>query len=118
LRIKRFEDLIAWQKGQDLAVEVYELFGNNKDYGFKDQICRASVSISNNIAEGFDRGSDADFSRFLNFSRTSCNEVKSMSYLARRLKYISEEQKNAMIGQTEEVSKIIHGLIQSLLPRK
>ena len=63
--IKRFEDIIAWQKAQDLAVEVYSVFKNLRDFGFKDQITRASVSISNNIAEGFDRGSDADFIRFL-----------------------------------------------------
>ncbi|MBY0424691.1 MAG: four helix bundle protein [Cytophagales bacterium] len=63
--IQRFGDIIAWQKAQDLAVNIYSLFENLKDYSFKDQICRASVSVSNNIAEGFDRSSDAEFSRFL-----------------------------------------------------
>ena len=93
---------------------VYGIFGGSKDYGFKDQICRAAVSVSNNVAEGFDRGSDADFTRFLNIARTSCHEAKSMAYLARRLDYINENQKNGLIGQTEETSKIIYGLIQSL----
>ena len=89
MRIQRFEDLIAWQKGQDLAVEIYSVFRNSKDFGFKDQICRAAVSVSNNIAEGFDRQSDAEFSRFLFISISSCSEVKSMLYMAYRTEKLS-----------------------------
>ncbi len=66
--IQKFEDIVAWKKAQDLAVEIYSVFRTSKDYGFKDQICRATVSISNNIAEGFNRSSNADFSRFLYIS--------------------------------------------------
>lgn len=65
MKILRFEDIIAWQKGQEFAVEIYRLFRSLKDYGFKDQICRAAVSITNNIAEGFDRKSDAYLQSFL-----------------------------------------------------
>jgi four helix bundle protein len=82
LRIQKFEDIIAWQKAQDIAVEIYSVFKNNKDFGFRDQIYRAAVSISNNIAEGFDRSSDAEFVRFLYISLGSCSEVKSMLYLS------------------------------------
>jgi S23 ribosomal protein. len=85
MTLKRFEEIIAWQKAQDLAVDIYAQFKDSKDYGFKDQICRAVVSISNNIAEGFDRKTDADFSRFLSIAFSSCSEVKSMIYLAQRL---------------------------------
>lgn len=112
--IKRFEDIIAWQKAQDLAVEVYSVFKNVKYFGFRDQITRASVSISNNIEEGFDRGIDADFIRFLNFARTSCNEVKSMAYLAYRLDYITKEVRDQFLERCEEESKIILGRINSL----
>jgi four helix bundle protein len=80
MAIKRFEDIIAWQKVQDYAVNIYSIFGKSKDYGFKDQICRATVSISNNIAEGFDRNSNADFVRFLYYSVSSCSETKSIKY--------------------------------------
>ena len=66
--IQKFEDVIAWQKSQDLAVKIYHSFNSLKDFGFKDQICRTAVSISNNIAEGFDRSSNADFVRFLYIS--------------------------------------------------
>jgi four helix bundle protein len=90
MKIKSFEEIVAWQKAQNLAVEIYSSFKEVKDFGFKDQIFRAVVSISNNIAEGFDRSSDADFVRFLYISLGSCSEVKSMLYLAVKLNYISE----------------------------
>jgi four helix bundle protein len=114
MAIQKFEDIIAWQKAQDLAVEIYSSFYMLKDFGFKDQICRASVSISNNIAEGFDRSSDADFCRFLYIATSSCSEVKSMLYLAERLNYIDKEKKEGLLQKGEEVSKIIRGLTKSL----
>lgn len=112
--IQKFEDIIAWQKAQDLAVDVYSEFRNLKDYGFRDQICRASVSVSNNIAEGFDRNSDADFARFLYFAIASCSEVRSMLYLSARLEYISEDKKSDLLSKSEEVSRIIRGLLKSI----
>jgi four helix bundle protein len=111
---KKFEEIIAWQKAQDLAVNIYNVFLNNKDIAFKSQICRAAVSISNNIAEGFDRSSNADFIRFLFISFSSCSEVRSMLYLAYRLKYITENEQNDLQIKANEVSKIIWGLIKSL----
>jgi four helix bundle protein len=88
MHIVKFEDIIAWQKSQNFAVEIYDVFSELRDWDFRNQICRASVSISNNIAEGFDRSSNADFIRFLYFSLASASEVKSMLYLSLRLKYI------------------------------
>lgn len=113
MKIVKFEDLIAWQKSQDLAVEIYQEFDNLEDYGFKDQIRRAVVSISNNIAEGFDRKSTADFSRFLYYSISSASEIKSMLYLSIRLKYIPDEKARSLINDANEVSKILRGLIRS-----
>jgi four helix bundle protein len=114
MQIQKFEDIIAWQKAQSFSVAIYHAFEKIKDYAFKDQICRASVSISNNIAEGFDRSSDADFARFLYMALGSSSEAKSMLYLAVRLKYISEETKNELIEQSDEISKIIRGFIKVL----
>jgi len=114
MAIQKFEDIIAWQKAQDLAVEIYAVFRTSKDFGFRDQICRAVVSVSNNIAEGFDRSSDADFKRFLYISIASCSEVKSMLHLAEKLTYISDEQKVNLLKNADEVSKITRGLIKSL----
>ena len=114
MAIKRFKDTIAWQKAQSYVVNIYSLFGKNTDYSFKDQICRAEVSISNNIAEGFDRNSDVDFMRFLYYSISSCSETKFMLYLTEKLNYISSVQMNNLLNQTSEISKILHGLINSL----
>jgi four helix bundle protein len=117
MRIERFEDLIAWQKAQDIAVEVYTIFSPSKDWGFKDQIQRASVSISNNISEGFNRYSILEYIRFLNIAHTSCNEVKSMCYLAFRLNYLSLTERDKLLSMCNEVSKIINGLVYSLKKR-
>ncbi|HVZ96465.1 MAG TPA: four helix bundle protein [Chitinophagaceae bacterium] len=87
--VLRFEDLIVWQKSQDLACNIYKLFAHIKDYSFKDQICSATVSISSNIAEGFDKSSTKEYLQFLEISGTSANEVKSLLYLSSRLKFIS-----------------------------
>ncbi len=70
-KIISFEDIIAWQKSQELAVKIYIAFGSLRDFGFKDQICRASVSVSNNIAEGYARESKIEFNRFLNIAKSS-----------------------------------------------
>lgn len=114
MKIKKFEDIIAWQKAQDLAFDVYSAVKELKDCGFRDQICRAVISISNNIAEGFDRSSDADFKRFLYMALGSSSELRSMLYLAKKFNYISEEQFKSLFLKTDEVSKIIRGLIKSL----
>ena len=111
MTILKFEDIFAWQKAQDLAFEIYKVFGSIKDYGFKDQICRAAVSISNNIAEGFDRSSNTEFVRFLYIALASCSEVKSMLYLSEKLNYTTNVQNTILLEQTSEVHKMIRGLI-------
>ena len=114
MAVKKFEDIIAWQRAQDLAIEIYKTFKELKDYGFKDQICRATISISNNIAEGFDRSSNADFKRFLYISLASSSEVKSMLYLAERLGYLKKEGAELLRENCSEISKIITGFIKSI----
>lgn len=114
MKIRYFEDLIAWQKAQDFTVHIYASFDNNKDWDFRNQICRAAVSISNNIAEGFERSSNIDFRRFLFIALSSCAEVKSMLYLAQRLNYLSKEETDSLMTQSTEILKIIKGLINSL----
>lgn len=114
MAFQRFEDIIAWQKAQDYGVIIYKLFQEIKDYSFRNQICSAVVSISNNIAEGFDRSSNAEFKRFLYYSIGSCSEVKSMLYLAQRLEYITLDELKENIENGNEISKIIRGLIKSI----
>ena len=114
MKVIRFEDLIAWQKAQDLAVMIYEKFYQSKEFSFKDQIFRASVSVSNNIAEGFERSSDKDFARFLFISKGSNAEVKSMLYLAQRLQFINEQDLKIGLSLCDEIGRILNGFINSL----
>ena len=110
--IKKFEDIIVWQKAQDFSVEIYSLIRNNRDFSFRDQITKASVSISHNIAEGFDRRTKPDFKRFLYFAKASNSEVRSMLYLSIRLDFIGEQKANDLIQDSNEISKMITGLIK------
>ncbi|MDB5258770.1 MAG: hypothetical protein JWM14_3465 [Chitinophagaceae bacterium] len=114
MKIRKFEELKSWQKAQDLAVIIYSEFGTLRDFGFKDQITRATVSISNNIAEGFDRNSTADFCRFLSIALASCSEVRSMLYLSERLNYLSNEKRQGLAEETNEIARMITGLIKYL----
>ncbi len=114
MRIKKFEEIQAWQKAQELAITIYSEFKNSKDFGFRDQICRSVVSISSNIAEGFERSSDADFARFLYISLGSCSELKSLTYIAIKIGYINDDKSKKIISTTNEISKMIQGLIRFL----
>ena len=114
MAVQKFEDLLVWQKSQDLAVSIYNAFNDSYDFSFRDQIKRASVSVSNNIAEGFDRNSNADFSRFLYFALASNSEVRSMLYLSTRLNFLDKDGSIKLIEMTNEISKMLHGLIKSI----
>jgi four helix bundle protein len=116
MKIDKFEDIIAWQKSKFLTIEIYKIFSSLKDYGFKDQIQRASVSVMNNIAEGFERRGDKEFKKFLFIAKGSCGEVRSMIGLASELHYISEQNSQILYDQSCEISKILSGLIRSLEP--
>lgn len=114
MRVTRFEDLLVWQKSIEISLTIYKLFAVNLDWGFKNQIQRASVSIANNIAEGFDRSSDKEFKRFLFMALGSASEVRSMNYLAFKLNYITTEEYNECNNQLIEISRMLNGLSRSL----
>ena len=114
MKIEIFEDLICWQKAKEISLMIYRLFKNNCDFSFKDQIQRAAVSIQNNIAEGFGRGTDKELRQFLYIAKGSCGEVRSMLYLARDLKYVSEKDFDTLYDFTMDVSRLIAGFIKKL----
>lgn len=114
IETKNFEDIISWKKSKDLSVFIYKILRDNKDYGFKDQIQRAAVSISNNIAEGFDRRGNKEFKQFLYIAKGSCSEVRSMLYIALELEYISKTEFAKLHALTVEISKLLSGFIRSL----
>jgi four helix bundle protein len=114
MKFNRFEDIIAWQKAKEMTVSIYSLFDLNKDYGFKDQIQRASVSIMNNIAEGFERKSNNEFKHFLFIAKGSCGEVRSMLILAKELNKLGNDEAIRLTSLCEEISKMLSGLIKTL----
>jgi four helix bundle protein len=112
--IEKFEDIISWQKGTELSVIIYEIFRNNRDFGFRDQIQRAAVSISNNIAEGFERRTNKELSNFLFIAKGSSGEVRSMLYVALKLNYINQNQFNDLYNRCCEISRLISGFIKTI----
>ena len=102
MKFDRFEDIIAWQKSKKLTIAIYCAFTDCKDYDFKNQIKRASVSIMNNIAEGFERQTNNEFRHFAFVAKGSCGEVRSMLYLAKELKILKQDEIERLILQSEE----------------
>jgi len=119
--MKRFEELIAWQKARSLAAAIYAMTSSaafNRDYGLKDQIRRASVGVMSNIAEGFEREGHTEFNRFLVMAKASCAEVRSQLYIALDIGYIPRDKFDLLHRQAEEVARIIGGLRSSLKRKK
>ena len=114
MRINKFEEVISWQKGKQLYILLSEGFKLERDYSFKDQLMRAALSITNNIAEGFDRSSDKELKYFLIIARGSCAEVRSMLHIAYACKKIKTNQYAELTEITIEISKLLTGFIKKL----
>lgn len=113
-KIEKFEDILAWQETRILVRVIYGEFKRCKDYAFRDQIQRAAVSIMNNIAEGYERKGNKEFSKFLYISKGSCAEVRSMSYIALDLGYINEEKFNELQERSDKISRMLSNFIKRL----
>ena len=114
MKVERFEDIIAWQKAKVLTINIYKDFKTCRDFAFRDQIQRASVSIMNNIAEGYERQSNKEFKQFLFVAKGSAGEVRSMLGLALELKYISQTSSRSYYQLALEISKLLSGFIKTL----
>ena len=108
------ENLFIWKEARIVVNDIYELMKNCKDYAFKDQLQRAAISIMNNIAEGSESGSDAKYINFLNISKCSCSEVRSMLYLCEDFKICSSEDRIKIQEKTRILSAGISNLIQKI----
>jgi len=112
-KIRKFEDLIAWQKARALTREIYHVTSTGafaKDFGLREQIRRASVSVMSNLAEGFERGGRIEFHRFLNIAKASCAELRSQLYVASDVEYLEHQTFSRLLSQAQEVARIIGGL--------
>lgn len=109
-----FEDLIIWKQSKKLTIEIYAICKNIKDYGFKDQIQRASISIMNNIAEWNDRATIKDTIKFLVIAKWSCAEVRSMIYIWYELQYIDDETHERLKALTLNLNTMISNFIKNM----
>ena len=118
--IKQFEDIQAWQKARELVREIYKVCAEgrlSRDFGLRDQLCRAAVSSMSNVAEGFAKKSDRDFAHFLDIARGSITEVQSLLYVALDVGYIEESEFEKLRKRTEETASLISGLTSYLRKR-
>lgn len=117
---KKFEDLPVWILAKDLAVKIYQVSKCEKfrkDYALVDQIRRASISISSNIAEGFERGSKKEFIQFLYIAKGSLGEVRSQLQVCFELGYINKEKLNTLLSQSYDLSNQLGAFISSIKKR-
>jgi four helix bundle protein len=120
-KIEKFEDFIAWQKARHLTRQIYRatnLAEFSRDFGLKDQIRRASVSVMSNIAEGFERGRPSEFHQFLSIAKGSCAELRSQLYVALDADYIAEPHFYQLQSTATEVGLVIGGLRVSVDNRR
>ena len=95
MSIKKFEEIEAWQLSRELTKQIYietKKSPFSRDYGLRDQICRAAISVMSNIAEGFNSGSRTEFARFLSYAQRSCSEIQSQLYVALDQEYINKQR--------------------------
>ena len=115
---RRFEDIKAWQLARELNREIYRATQAgefSRDFALRDQIRRASISVSSNIAEGHERRSPRDFARFLTIAKASAAEVRSQLYLALDLGYLSDDEATPLFDLTLQIGRTLSGLIRYLL---
>ena len=115
--IERFEDIQSWQKGRDLCKMVYAITNKDRfsrDWGLRDQMRRAALSIVSNIAEGFESQNNRTFVRYLYVAKASCGEVRSQAYVALDQDYASQTEFDAIYATATETSRLIAGFISYL----
>ena len=114
---RSFENIEAWKRGCKLAVRIYEISQDGplaRDFGLRDQLRRASVSIPSNIAEGFERESKAEFNRYLLIAKGSCGELRTQLYITKAINAIDQDRCDELITECTEISSMLSGLIRHL----
>ena len=115
--MKQFEEMEVWQSARKMAERIYaisEIPPFSRDYGLRDQIRRASISIISNIAEGFESQSNLNFCRFQSCAKASAGEIRAQLYLTSNLGYLSKNEFNSLVFQSESISRQISGFISYL----
>lgn len=111
--LSTFEDLDVWKRACQLAVRVYAVLGNCQDFGLRDQMQRASVSIASNIAEGAERG-PKEFAHFLRIARGSAAELRTQAYIAAKIGLITPDDMSEIAEETKQLARMLYALAKSL----
>lgn len=106
----KFEELEVWKKSAALSAEIYLQLRELKDFGFRDQITRAGLSISSNIAEGYERESTKEVNNFLNYAKGSCGELRSQIYIGMKVGFIQRKEGKKWLDEAERISKMLFRL--------
>jgi four helix bundle protein len=114
----RFENLEVWQRSYALAVDVYKIFSDSRDFGFKNQITRSALSIPSNIAEGWERYTEKEKFRFLSIAKGSAGELKTQLMIAVDIDYIAKDIGSLKIKEINEIALMLGGLMNSLNTEK
>ena len=109
-----FEKLMVWQRSHALSIEIYRLLADCRDWGFKDQITRSANSISDNVAEGSERPGKAEYHQFIGYAKGSAGETRSQIRRASALGYVDAPTGERLVQELTEISRMLHGLYQSL----
>lgn len=110
----RFEELEVWRRSARLSADLYKHLAELRDFGYRDQITRAGLSIPSNIAEGYERESSKEVANFLNYAKGSAGELRTQTYIGIDIGYIKRNQGNHWLTETEEISKMLHALVRSV----
>ncbi|WP_018078850.1 four helix bundle protein [Thiobacillus denitrificans] len=114
----RFEDLAVWKRSARLSADLYKSLRDLKDFGFCDQITRAGLSIPSNIAEGYEREPAKETTNFLNYAKGSAGEFRTQIYIGIDIGYIERDTGMQWIKEAEEISRMLHGLMQTIRTQK
>jgi len=109
-----FEELDVWKRACRMSVRIYVLLKESRDFGLKDQMTRATVSVASNIAEGAEKDTSADFKRFLHIAKGSAAELRTQVYIATRVGILSPDPEDELTPALKRISAMTHGLINSL----
>lgn len=112
--METFEKLEVWRKSKDLAVRICTALKSCRDYGLRDQIQRAAVSVPSNIAEGMERNGRAEYRNFLGIAKGSAGELRTQLLILLELGYVEEGEGREMLSESIRISKMLNGLIRSL----
>lgn len=119
-RIERFEDFRAWQQARELTAKIYRVTDSGvfaRDFGLRDQIRQAAVSIMSNIAEGFERGRPKEFHQFLSIAKASCAELRSQLYVAFDVGHVPQNTFDELMAQATATGQLMGGLRASVEKR-